>query len=466
MIMRKILLLSFLFIGFYSCNKEIDRGNVPPPNLNDQLITHEGISISESEASKVANLFFKTKFNSKTKTENLAKTIKSVGTISDDNGNALMYVVNFEPTGFTIISATKNYAPILAYSDDSQFNSTHSLNQGVTDWLDETKYAIELSDNLPFEEKFKNRIQWINYEESVNISEVSTRAGSASEAFSARVTQLRELNPGYNFYPLARVSESMFPLSNTYGDLCNLADGYNSPREYTIVGIKSTYTSDIIGPLLTTKWSQKGDFNNHLPGDNYSVGCVTIAVAQIINFHKFPNNYNWKNIPNDYATDETRRLLGDVGRALNINYKPGENSATDGEAKRALEDFGYNATLSNHNFASAENEIKRYRRPVYMSGMDRLMFPSIGHAWVCDGTNTKKTKTSYLIEFIYGGPGYYNFSDYGHYPSESSLEYLDFHMNWGWGGASDGWYIHSSSKPTNHIYDYDRLRNDIFVSKK
>lgn len=464
--MKNYLSLFFLLIGLYSCNKELDSTTILTTSQenNDLLINYDGISISDIEASKVARMFFNDNFSDKTKNSNQTKTIKSIETVIGQDGDTLMYMVNFDPTGFSIISATKNCAPILAYSDDSQF--ILGAGNGTEVWLNETKHKISSSNELQSEEIFKNRIQWLRYEQSTIPHETITKSGTASQAFYNRVTQLRNSYPGYNFYPLSNVGPSLFPMSTKYEDLCSLADGYGSPREYTIIGIKSEYTHNIIGPLLTTKWCQKKTFNDYLPSDDYPIGCVTVAVGQIINFHKFPNDYNWSNIPDNFATDDTRKLLINIGGALDILYEAEASSATDNDAKRAFESFGYNATLCSHDHSNVKDEITRYKRPVYMSGVDRLLFPTVGHAWVCDGTKTKTTTTNYLIEFLYGGPGYYNFSNYGHYPSESSFEYLDLHMNWGWGGESDGWYIYNSTQPTDHNNDYHRLRNDIFISKK
>ncbi len=55
-----------------------------------------------------------------------------------------------------------------------------------------------------------------------------------------------------------------------------------------------------IGPLLTTAWHQDAPFNNYAPITRWSVfhewqkspaGCVPIAMAQIMAYHKFPRNY-------------------------------------------------------------------------------------------------------------------------------------------------------------------------------
>ena len=59
-----------------------------------------------------------------------------------------------------------------------------------------------------------------------------------------------------------------------------------------------------IGPLVTTKWNQDAPFNDKCPmaGDTRCVtGCVATAMAQVLNYYKFPANvqdnysYTWSN---------------------------------------------------------------------------------------------------------------------------------------------------------------------------
>ena len=49
-----------------------------------------------------------------------------------------------------------------------------------------------------------------------------------------------------------------------------------------------------IEPLITTKWGQRAPYNNHCPidpetGERCVTGCVSTAVAQIMNYHQWPD---------------------------------------------------------------------------------------------------------------------------------------------------------------------------------
>ena len=76
---------------------------------------------------------------------------ESVDAVTDEDGNPLMYVVNYtNDQGFVILSALTSYLPILAQSDEGRFDlanldSSHPVNL----WLDEQKYLIKHADALP-----------------------------------------------------------------------------------------------------------------------------------------------------------------------------------------------------------------------------------------------------------------------------------------------------------------------------
>lgn len=462
--MKKLLLLFMVLLCSCSKNAEpINAWETPSPQDDPPpIISINDTSITSKQAAYVANTFLDNQ-NPTTKNSIQSREITTINPINDNNGQPLMYVINFKEKGFVIVSATTSYIPVLAYSDESSFDCNDNFTKtGVTLWLEETTNSIKNADILCDEEKFKIRNMWMNYQTQTTNTPSQTKAqGDASDAFHTRVTKLRNENPGYNFYPLSNTSSSMFPLSSTYDELCNLADGYNSPREYTIIGIKNQDKFQTTGPLIGTSWHQGTPYNELVPS-KYA-GCVPIAMAQIMKYHKWPNNYDWNNMKSSGATYDTQRLIYDIGLQAGTKYTEDGSGTTDRKAKNAFESFGYNATLSDHDFTNVRNEIRWYNRPVYMSGISHLIFPTDAHAWVCEGVKTGYISVNYLVEFIYGGPGYYSFSNYGHYPSESAYEYMSFYMNWGWGDRYNGWYVYNSAQPDGSSSNYNKMRKDIYV---
>lgn len=183
-----------------------------------------------------------------------------------------MYVINYVQGGFIIISATKEYFPILAYSDENQFE-LNPKNGGATDWVNQTQYAINHSNELPDSIQSKIFAIWQHYDPQPQTTEGSVSKGSTEEntAIYDRISAMRSAYPGYSFRPLSGCSSSTFPVnSGIYETLCNYANECNSPYEYTIVAIKDIIATSTTGHLLTTKWDQGATFNNLCPYYYYS----------------------------------------------------------------------------------------------------------------------------------------------------------------------------------------------------
>ena len=65
-------------------------------------------------------------------------------------------------------------------------------------------------------------------------------------------------------------------------------------------------------------------------------------MGQIMKFHEFPNNYNWEDMPDDRGTNETARLMRDIGQAVGMNYSCGLSGADSEDAASAFRNtFGY-----------------------------------------------------------------------------------------------------------------------------
>lgn len=169
-------------------------------------------------------------------------------------------------------------------------------------------------------------------------------------------------------------------------------------------------------------------FNKYTP-NNYSAGCVVIAVAQILlstkNFtHTTSSGYicssqTMKTVchysaPLDAGTESAKNQAGQFVYALgnssllcNVSYGANGTSGTAAGAKRTLEAFLYNNVKKRTGFGSTNQsratEQIRKGLPVYLDGCKSLSLS--GHAWVLDG-------------------------EWGNY----------YHVNWGWGGSMDGYY--------------------------
>ena len=92
------------------------------------------------------------------------KSIESVLTIRSEADVPQLYVVNYSNNaGFMVISATKDYEPVLAYSEQGAFDVTAAENSGLSVWLDEQKYNIDKASSFPDSLKLKFRSRWMEY---------------------------------------------------------------------------------------------------------------------------------------------------------------------------------------------------------------------------------------------------------------------------------------------------------------
>ncbi len=406
----------------------------------------------------------KTKANSK---------IASTETIFNDKNNSevLMYVINYIDGGFVIVSATKNYYPILAYSNEGSFILRGNDKSSSSFWINETKEALIQSKFFNDSLKLKMNKLWANYgvldkKNSVHLSTKSYN-NDLETAFQNRITELQnEFGSEYSFYRLSEVFENgAFPDTySAYQHYCNLANGAGSPLDYTIVGLKGAYELNEVGPLMSTHWHQEDPFNAECLNFPAAAGCGIIAIAQIMKFHEFPTNYSWSNMPNTYPTNSTQYLIREINYILGCDSK-----SSVYEERDALEGFGYNATIYFHNEESVKNELLTNQRPILMGGFyDNFLglpLSGSGHTWVCDGVSHSYNYMSYFIDFYVNN----NYSSIENVPSienpniVNGVSTLYFHMNWGWGQSYNAWYVSNDVASPGGNFQY--WRKNIYISK-
>ena len=201
---------------------------------------------------------------------------------------------------------------------------------------------------------------------------------------------------------------------------------------------------DAIKPLLTTKWNQHSPYNLFCPYDEVNdapsvTGCVATAMAQIMKYHEYPSAYDWSLMKDEYdsgdesaAAQEVAKVMKDAGESVYMEYSAIVSSANaDGISEAFRNTFGYSIStelVSRAYFTAQEWDELIYsnlenKMPVYYGGTaididdskGYLQGVEAGHGFVVDG---------------YDGKGLY-------------------HVNWGWGGLSDGFFLLSLLDPDN-----------------
>lgn len=188
-----------------------------------------------------------------------------------------------------------------------------------------------------------------------------------------------------------------------------------------------------ISPLITTHWGQGAPYNNMCPevdGQRCLTGCVATAMAQIINYHKWPQgdisainayttringismpslnptSFNWNNM----TDDDVARLMLYCGQSVNTDYGIDESGAGNPEEvfkemfkySKSVQGWGGKKYSAEHLEALIYDELFN-SRPVYFTGHNSTRG---NHAFVVDGYNDGL-----------------------------------FHINWGWNGDEDGYFV-------------------------
>lgn len=170
--------------------------------------------------------------------------------------------------------------------------------------------------------------------------------------------------------------------------------------------------------LMKTQWYQYYPYNVSInkyknDGNDYPAGCVTTAVVQIMNYHKFGtykghqyywDRYvakDWTNVPEDVINN-----IGDLFIHLvntdNLHSSVGVNGtgAISDRVPIALRNFGYQSgEYEVYSQTKARNDIKK-GQPVYASGFNKHLD---GHAWVLDGTQSMMQTEIWQIDYWYEG---------------------------------------------------------------
>lgn len=386
-----------------------------------------------------------------------------IETIKDNNDNVIAYAVNYEDGGWVVVSATKAYYPILAYSDEGQFAFDKSdQTTGLEIWIDEIGLAIESADSFDDETTSQIALEWLEYQpESLSTSSGSGLPGGNSPEAVACRARLKELNEtyyqdGWSFTTLPQVSEVTMP-----SDVYSLADSHSSPYEYTIVGLRDIGIHNYVAPLLTTQWYQQAPYNMLCPNGS-PAGCVPTAMAQIMKFHRYPSQFNWDDMPDAIATYSIQSLLKDIGTTIGAKYLGNITGASYIDALNGFVSYGYSAELKDFADDDVISFITSERAPVYMRGTGNS---GIGHAWVCDGVSQHHSRYGYYVEFLVGG-SYTNLNEYWiDYPRELdvlNLGRVNYHMNWGEKDVANGWYYEAKVNGSDFSYD----RKNIYVKPK
>lgn len=415
---KRFLLILLVGVLIYSCSQDEQIAPTTEVQQNENFISLDEASGIASEIEYPLSLN-SIKYNHRASgTTNISKEIESITEIPDEKGNTSYYIISYKNSGFVIIAADNRINPVLAFSNSDKFPiDINQYPNGLVEWLAGTKDFITDIREKKKEQSDEIKKLWDIKEINRIINNRSTNNTNKNARTSSR--------PSY----------------------CDDLDEYEKEDYPECQDCQNSYTT--VGPLLTTRWGQWGVYNDLAPnlgcgGDGRApTGCVATAMAQVMNFHEFPNNYSWINMSDSWGTMETARLMRDIGDAVSMDWGcDGSSADTKNETASSFRnDFGYSsATYKDYNYNSdlIKYEINQGRPVILRGGRNTGWWIfgvySDGHAWVCDGY--RKSEICMGNGIIYG--------------------YLYLHMNWGWSGSLNGYFSFNNWNPGDNTFNYKR----------
>jgi len=372
-----------------------------------------------------------------------AVDIDDVSLISNKNGEPLIYVINYKNNkGYALVSATKNYYPLLVKTDQGRF-CRDSLPDAAKVFVDSYLSKIDYLKSAPLDSVKNYRAEWGLYKLDGEPSQpVLTRSLSVELQKFILDSYLQWRDKGFEISPL------------TSNDLNLTEEQYENALFLAEMGLREDYMetsflircreikNTLVEPMLPMRWGQGEPYNNAIKekyNKNYKTGCTVTAIAQVMKYWRKPATYDWGSMadkPNaDFDYPDLSRLMLDIGERAKTKFGEEASSTTLSNAVSALRSFGYSSASGvGHNEFTVMKQLLG-KSPVLSFGSGN----EGGHTWVCDGMDDDYFRTvTYLMTLFKKSEGY------EYYPHELIVEDeyggRTFHMNWGWEGLGDGWY--------------------------
>jgi hypothetical protein len=456
----------FAGVLFYSCNKTEEftdgktlNGEKVEKNLNDVLtaeelkrlpLLNETHSLSDeqiiSQAESIIDLLNQQDVTTKAAPKNRAiqdlrkVTINSnLKTKSGEDETSEVYICNFsDDGGYAIISGDDRVSGVLSYSGEGNLQDTID-NPGLAMFLDQVEDYIQVKLD-----------EFQNLEDSI---------------YDSMVEKLENMEP-------------------------SATKGTRTWITYYSYGAWTPINS--VGKKVSTLWHQSSPYNNKAPlacsGVKAPAGCVSIAAAQVMAYHKTPaklgtTTFDW-NAMTQYphvdswsssitTLNQVASLVNEVGVGIGTTYRCDQSGAATSNVVNFLRNNSYNTgNYQGYNYSVLRNSLL-YNRPVIVDGyttetvtkkkilgitIKTTYSYSEGHAWVVDaatGLRQTVTATTYYYENGYLRDIY----------ASVSYNYADVvHCNWGWGSNRYNGYYQQGVFDLNRPYSLDDSYN--YISKK
>ena len=238
-----------------------------------------------------------------------------------------------------------------------------------------------------------------------------------------------------------------------------------------------SHATTAIAPLVKTTWNQGAPYNNMTPyykwnGNSYAysateesgyqhcaTGCVATAMAQVMKYHKWPTaatqpipNYRWENLSrykndgNDYGPGALSATTFDWNNMLN-SYSSTATGTTADAVATLMKYCGYSVEMNYGPSSGSNTNLVADALKAYFDYDETTQFVSRSYYTYANWTDLIYHELYHHRPVVYGGSS----SGGGHEFVCDGYKYEDdtdfFHINWGWGGMSDNYFVLSALDP-------------------
>lgn len=234
-----------------------------------------------------------------------------------------------------------------------------------------------------------------------------------------------------------------------------------------------------VTPIVATQWNQYEPYNTYCPmlsDGRCATGCVATAMAQVVNVYRFPDHiegqvdyttgtygihlqedlscypFKWQSMLDMYEhgyystenADAVAALMYACGLTVNMDYGKESNSYPNLAMRSLIERFGYDCDMA---LINRDAMLPEQWHAILTRNLDQ------GMPVIYSGSNENGLVHSFIID------GY-----------KTEGNDLLYHVNWGWGGKGDGYYMLRNLSPEELDADVEKgnfnLRNTAIIGIK
>jgi hypothetical protein len=306
----------------------------------------------------------------------------------------LFYIFNCKAVhGFVIISADDNAIPVLGYSDESNFDTSHIPPQ-VVKWI----------------EGYKNQLRYMAENKAIASSDVSQ---SWKDLASGNRPAVK--TPTLNTVVVAPLLQTTWDQSPYYNALCPYD---NQAADRTVTGCVATATAQVM-----KFWNYPATGSGFHSYNTEKYGTLSANFGS--------TTYQWAAMPNSVssANNAVATLMYQVGVSVDMNYGVASTGGSGAYVVSSLSPVTNCAEYALKTYFGYDNNLKGVGRSNYTDAQWRTLLQgelSAGRPVIYAG---------------FGGGGGHCFVADGY--DDNNM----FHFNWGWSGYYNGYFAVDALNP-------------------